>query len=58
MQYYGNATMNGSHIPFNFHLITELNETSKAPDFERVINEWMNAMPAGRTANWVVSIQN
>ncbi|CAD7089382.1 unnamed protein product [Hermetia illucens] len=54
MQYYGNGTHNGSHVPFNFHLITELNGTSKAPDFENVVNTWINAMPAGRTANWVL----
>ncbi|CAD7089383.1 unnamed protein product [Hermetia illucens] len=54
MQYYGNGTVNGSHVPFNFHLITELNGTSTAPDYENVINEWMNAMPAGGTANWVL----
>lgn len=55
MQYYGNGTNNGSHVPFNFHLITELDGTSRAPDFENVVNTWINAMPAGSTANWVVS---
>lgn len=31
--------------------------TSTANDFLNAINEWMNAMPEGKTANWVVSFK-
>lgn len=45
----------GAHFPFNFGLISETNRDSKAVDFKTVIDRWMLNMPAGATANWVVS---
>ncbi|XP_075970895.1 maltase A1-like [Anticarsia gemmatalis] len=51
MRYYGNGERNGS-IPFNFAYLG-LASTSTAVDFNNTINEWMNAMPEGKTANWV-----
>lgn len=54
MQYYGNGTHEGAHIPFNFLFIEELNGDSNANDYKNVINKWMDNMPAGRTANWVL----
>lgn len=57
MQYYGNATMDGAQIPFNFLLISKLNNNSNAFNYADVINMWLNNMPEGRTANWVVSIE-
>lgn len=56
MSYYGNETHNGSHMPFNFQMITSLNNDSNAHDFKDIINIWMDNMPAGRTPNWVVSM--
>ncbi|CAB3243402.1 unnamed protein product [Arctia plantaginis] len=52
MRYYGNATRNGS-IPFNFVFLGELNGTSTAAQIQSTINKWMQAMPAGKLANWV-----
>lgn len=58
MKYYhsDDGTRKGSHMPFNFLMITDLNKFSKAQDFVYVISKWMNYMPAGETANWVVSM--
>lgn len=54
--FYGNATTNGSQIPFNFELISYTNISSKAPDYVKNINNWLNGMPKGKNAraNWVV----
>jgi alpha-glucosidase len=58
MRYYQNEdnTRKGSHIPFNFLMISELNKDSTANDFVHIINKWMDFMPAGETANWVVRL--
>jgi alpha-glucosidase len=57
MRYYesDDGTRKGSHIPFNFLMIGELNGDSTAQDFAHTVSKWMNFMPAGFTANWVVS---
>jgi alpha-glucosidase len=55
MLYYGNSTTNGSHIPFNFQIILNLNSQSTAADVNNVIHTWMDNLPTGKTANWVVS---
>lgn len=54
-KYYGNSTTKGSHIPFNFELIKRVNINSTAEDYKNVIEEWLNLMPSGQMANWVVS---
>lgn len=56
MKYYQSpdGTRQGSHMPFNFVLINELNEGSKAEDFKRVIDARIRALPAGRMTNWVI----
>ncbi|EDW00815.1 maltase A3 [Drosophila grimshawi] len=54
MQYYGNATVDGAQLPFNFLLITEISNKSNAEDYARTINKWLQHMPEGRTANWVL----
>lgn len=56
MRYYESedGTRKGSHIPFNFLMISDLNENSSAKDFVHTINKWMSYMPAEATANWVV----
>jgi alpha-glucosidase len=45
----------GSHVPFNFAFVVLIGKTSKPSDYITVIKDWMKYMPAGRTANWVVS---
>lgn len=46
----------GSHIPFNFFFITNVDKTSTVSEFKAVIDDWTKAMPEGSVANWVVSI--
>lgn len=56
IQFYGNGTTNGANIPFNFELLFRTNGSSSASDYKNVIDTWLNAMPNGVQANWVVSI--
>lgn len=57
MQYYADTQGNPrSHFPFNFLLITELSAESTARDFKNTIDKWIENMPTGATANWVVSL--
>lgn len=55
MLYYGNGTHNGSHIPFNFQLLLNLQATTTGTEIQNLIASWLNGMPAGAHANWVVS---
>lgn len=57
MKYYGDETKPGAHFSFNFGLITNLNDSSKAAAFNDTINEWLSNMPNGKWANWVVSFR-
>lgn len=56
MKYYQSedGSRQGSHMPFNFVLINELNEWSTAADFKRVIDARIKALPSGRMTNWVI----
>lgn len=45
----------GSHVPFNFKFITDVNNNSKAADFKRIIDDWISQTPNGEISNWVVS---
>jgi alpha-glucosidase len=44
----------GSHFPFNFILIENLNENSNAFDFKTQIDNWINNLPSIGTSNWVL----
>ncbi|XP_053689533.1 maltase 2-like [Sabethes cyaneus] len=54
--YYQDANKRqGSNMPFNFQLILNLNKNSKASDFKRVIESWLNIVPDEQhVANWVL----
>lgn len=54
VRYYGDGKKNGSQIPFNFELISTTNGNSNAVDFKLHIDAWLNSMPRGVSANWVV----
>lgn len=41
-------------LPFNFKFIRNIPSQSSAQDFKREMDSWMNAMPSGEVANWVV----
>lgn len=55
MKYYGNETNPGAHFPFNFVLINDLNDQSKAKNFNDAVHSWLDNMPSGKQANWVVN---
>ena len=44
----------GSHVPFNFNFIMNVNVASKPSEFKKVIEDWMASMPEGGVANWVM----
>ncbi|XP_037961163.1 maltase 2-like isoform X2 [Teleopsis dalmanni] len=55
MDYYENEKgVKGSHIPFNFLFITDLNADSDARDFVYNIQKWLTYMPRKHAANWVM----
>lgn len=61
MRYYGQIKNGkiiryGAQMPFNFQLILHTGATSKAIDYKRTVEIWLNAMPNGDKihANWVV----
>ncbi|CAO1421547.1 unnamed protein product [Diamesa serratosioi] len=54
MKYYTNGTVQGSHVPFNFELIKVANVNTTAEQYKNIIEGWLNAMPAGHQANWVL----
>lgn len=51
--YYGDGDIPGSHMPFNFVLIENLNEDSNAVDFKKVIDDWLKLLD-GKRSNWVL----
>uniref|UniRef100_A0A2S2QF41 alpha-glucosidase n=1 Tax=Sipha flava TaxID=143950 RepID=A0A2S2QF41_9HEMI len=53
MMYYSQETPR-AHMPFNFNFITYLNKTSSAVDIKNVIHLWLDNMPRGQWANWVM----
>jgi len=62
MKMYGNRTTKGAEIPFNFQFIIGGNDNKnntnlKAGEYVKIINKWLKKMPAGKTANWVVSFE-
>lgn len=56
MMYYS-QNKSRAHMPFNFNLIEYLNKSSSAINIKNAIDLWMDNMPSGKWANWVVSIQ-
>lgn len=58
MLWYGSAdgTRKGAHIPFNFVLISDLEAGFNGNTLRDMINVWLENMPEGANANWVVSI--
>ena len=56
MTYYGDDEHEGGQIPFNFQMISYLQRDSDAYHYAELINNWLDRMPSGRVANWVVRI--
>lgn len=53
-KYFGNATNNGSHVPFNFEMLGLWNG-SNAHDYIRCMDDFMKIVPKHQVPNWVVS---
>uniref|UniRef100_A0AAG5DTC2 alpha-glucosidase n=1 Tax=Anopheles atroparvus TaxID=41427 RepID=A0AAG5DTC2_ANOAO len=54
LKWFGIANRNGAHIAQNFGLLERLTNGSRAEDFQRVIGEWLGAMPTPGGANWML----
>ncbi|BFG05993.1 maltase A1 [Drosophila madeirensis] len=55
MQFYGNRSVEGAHLPFNFNLITvPASDGVSAGSIKTAVDNWMKNLPPGRTANWVI----
>jgi alpha-glucosidase len=56
IKWYGNETTAGSHMPFNFALIANLDRNSNAQDFQDAVQAWYSRLPTGfgAEANWVL----
>lgn len=55
MKYYKNETQVRANMPFNFGLISELNDQSDAIKFSNVVHNWLDNMPKMQWPNWVVN---
>ncbi|XP_055386334.1 maltase A1-like [Condylostylus longicornis] len=51
---YGNMSMEGAHLPFNFNFIFQLNSNLNAKDVKAATDNWLLNIPSKRTANWVI----
>lgn len=54
VRYFGDGITNGSHIPFNFYFLRGVNKDSTGGEFKKYIESFLEAIPAGCEANWVV----
>lgn len=54
MLYYGDGKKNGSHIPFNFEVLTATSKDSTAKQLKVASENYMLRIPNGLSANWVL----
>ncbi|XP_067631848.1 maltase A1-like [Eurosta solidaginis] len=54
MLYYGDGVRNGSMCPFNFYFMRNVKNDSSAQEIVDIIERWLNNMPEGVFANWVL----
>lgn len=57
MMYYGNQSYPVVHFPFNFDLVG-LKTFPSPKAYDNLIKNWLDNMPAGGVANWVVRREN
>uniref|UniRef100_A0A2S2P5R0 Maltase A3 n=1 Tax=Schizaphis graminum TaxID=13262 RepID=A0A2S2P5R0_SCHGA len=53
MEYYGDSTSLGAHVPFNFGLLT-VDRRNIVESIENKIKIWLDNMPKNQVANWVI----
>lgn len=54
MRWFGTEQRRGSHMPFNFALVADLNRNSPAADFKTAIDNWLTRVPSFGEPNWVL----
>ncbi|KAL4712835.1 hypothetical protein ACJJTC_011905 [Scirpophaga incertulas] len=54
VRYFGEGEIKGVQMPFNFDLITDVDDSSSANDIKRAIDKFMTYKPIDQNANWVV----
>ncbi|XP_070509653.1 maltase 2-like [Chironomus tepperi] len=54
IKWYGTEEQPGSHMPFNFALISNLDRYSTAHDFQNAVHAWYSRLPSFGEANWVL----
>lgn len=55
MRYYGDGKRKGSRIPFNFELLFQVTNQTKASQIKNIVDSWLLKMPSDEYANWVVN---
>lgn len=51
---YTDGTRPGAHIPFNFELLSNINRDTKGKRIRTIAENYMNYVPKGYEANWVL----
>lgn len=54
IKFYGDGKRLGSHVPFNFELISNVDATSTAKDYAERIKIFYDKVPSGLQPNWVL----
>lgn len=54
IKFYGDGKRNGSNVPFNFELLTKLDNNTNAIQISDIIDSWLNLMPKDVHPNWVL----
>lgn len=54
VKYFGDGKRKGAQIPFNFILITDMDEDSTAQDAKDIIDKKIASVPKGTRLNWVM----
>nr|XP_026488751.1 maltase A1-like [Vanessa tameamea] len=53
MKYFGDGERDGSHMPFNFVLISDVNGDSSAAEIKYALDKFLTFKPIDKLANWV-----
>ncbi|CAH1402761.1 unnamed protein product [Nezara viridula] len=54
VKYYGDKNSPGSTFPFNFFLITHVNQGSNTSEWANIITQWVNLINEDKWPNWVL----
>lgn len=58
LKWFGIGNRSGAHIAQNFGLLREITPNSRAEQYQRVIDGWLNGLPPNGVANWVLGNQD